>query len=80
MIVLPSLLVKYTFARQHSTVGSPSDSRDIVPRFNTWFSHILPFLLLLIQEGQLSVTGESMHIVHKVMVSRLGGLSLPRKV
>ena len=39
------------------------------------------FLLLLIKEGQLSVTGESywQKYVHKVLVNHLGGLSLPRK-
>ena len=36
--------------------------------------HILSFLLPLIQEGQLSVTGESMCTKYW-----LGGLSLPRK-
>ena len=38
---------------------------------------MLSFLLPLFQEGQLSVTGESM--CHEVLVNRLGGLSLPRK-
>ena len=41
--------------------------------------HILSFLLWLIQEGQLSVTGKSTLYVHEVLVNRLGGLSLPRK-
>ena len=51
----------FTFhARPHSTVGSASDKRAGGPRFDTRPSHILSFLLLLIQEGQLSVTGESM--------------------
>ena len=39
------------------------------------FGHIFSFLL--IQEGQLSVTGE--RYVHEVLVNRLGGLSLSRK-
>ena len=39
--------------------------------------HILSFLHPLIQEGQLSVTGE--RCVYEVLVNRLGGLSLPRK-
>ena len=30
------------------------------PGFDTWSGHILSFLFPLIQEGQLSVTGESM--------------------
>ena len=45
-----------------------------VLRFDTRSGHILSFLLPLSQEGQLSVTGESM-----CTVNRLGGLSLPRK-
>ena len=44
--------------------------------FNTWSGHILSALLPLIQEGQLSLTGEN---VHEVLVNRLGGQSLPRK-
>ena len=32
---------------------------QILPRFDTWSDHILSFLLPLIQDGQLSVTGES---------------------
>ena len=35
-----------------------------VREFNTWSSHILLFLLLLIVEGHLSVTGESMCTKH----------------
>ena len=37
-----------------------SDSRARGPGFDTRSSHILSFLLPLIQEGQLSVTGKSM--------------------
>ena len=44
--------------------------------FDIRSGHILSFLLPLIQEGQLSVTGE---YEHEVLVNRLGGLSLPRK-
>ena len=47
------------------------------PGFDTRSGNILSFLLLLFQEGQLSVTGESMK--YEVLVNRLGGLSLPRK-
>ena len=48
------------------------------PGFDTRSGHILSFLLPLFQEGQLSVTGESMCTKYSV-VNRLGGLSLPRK-
>ena len=41
-------------------VGSASDSRGRGPGFDTQSGHILSFLLPLIQEGQLSVTSESM--------------------
>ena len=37
-----------------------SDSRARCPGFNTTFGQILSFLLPLIQEEQLSVTGETM--------------------
>ena len=37
-----------------------SDSKARGPGFDTRSGHILSFLLPLIQEGQLSVTGESM--------------------
>ena len=47
-------------ARLRDTVGSASDSRARGPRFNIQSSHILSFLLPLIQEEQLSVTDESM--------------------
>ena len=43
-----------------STVGSASDSRARGPGFDTRSGHILSFLLPLIQEGLLSVTGESL--------------------
>ena len=41
-------------------VGRAPDSQVRGPGFDTRSGHILPFLLSLIQEGQLSVTGESM--------------------
>ena len=41
---------------------------------DTRSDHLLSFLLPLIQEGQLSVTGKSM-----CTINHLGGLSLPRK-
>ena len=47
-------------ARSSSAVGDASDSRARGPRFDTWSGHIRLFLLLLIQQGQLSVTGKSM--------------------
>ena len=47
-------------AGPHSAVGSASDSRARGPGFDTRSGHILSFLLPLIQEGQLSVTGDSM--------------------
>ena len=47
-------------ARPRNAVGRASDSRARGPGFDTWSDHILSFLLPLIQEGQLSVTGESM--------------------
>ena len=47
-------------AGPHGTVSRVSDSRARGPWFDTQSGHILSFLHLLIQEGQLSVTGESM--------------------
>ena len=47
-------------AGRRSAVGSASDSRARGPGFDTRSGHILSFFLPLIQEGQLSVTGESM--------------------
>ena len=46
-------------AGPRSAVDSASDSRARYPGFDTWSGHILSFLLLMIQEGQLSVTGGS---------------------
>ena len=47
-------------AGPRGAVDSASDSRARGPGFDTRSGHILSFLLPLIQEGQLSVTGESM--------------------
>ena len=47
-------------AGPRSAVGSASDSRARGPGFDTQAGHILSFLLPLIQEGKLSVTGDSM--------------------
>ena len=46
-------------------------------QFDTRSGYILFFFLPLIQEGQLSVTGE--RYVQQMMVNRLGDLNLPRK-
>ena len=46
-------------AGPRSAVGRAPDSEDRGPGFDTRSGHILSFLLPLIQEGQLSVTGES---------------------
>ena len=54
-----------------------SDARASSPGFDTESDHILSFLLLLIQEGQLSITWKD--YVHEALVNCLGGLSLPRK-
>ena len=57
-ILLENLQGFYTGAPPRSTVGSASDSRARGPGFDTRPGHILSFLLPLIQEGQLSITGE----------------------
>ena len=49
-------------AGPRSIVGSASDSRARGPGFDTRACAVLSFRLPLIQEGQLSVTGESMYI------------------
>ena len=54
-----------------------SDPRARGPGFDTRSGQILSFLLPLIQEGQLSVTGGSM--CTKYWLSAYGGLRLPRK-
>ena len=52
--------VDQTKAGPHRAVKRVSDSRARGPRFNTQSGNTLSFLLPLIQEGQLSVTGQSM--------------------
>ena len=49
----------YREAGPRSAVGRAYDSYARGPGFDTRSGHILLFLLPLIQEGQLSVTGES---------------------
>ena len=53
-----SVKASLCFAGPRSAVGSASDSRAIGSKFDTRSGHILSFLLPLIQEGQLSVTGD----------------------
>ena len=50
---------KFKEAGPRSAIGSASDSRARGPGFDTRSGHILSFLLPLVQEGQLLVTGES---------------------
>ena len=52
-------LFPFWLAGPRSAVGSASDSRARGPWFDTRSGHI-QFVFPLIQEGQLSVTGESM--------------------
>ena len=52
-----TLLLK---AGPRSAIGRAPDSQDRGPGFDTQSGNILSFLLQLFQEGQLSVTGESM--------------------
>ena len=59
-IQLFSSLVLKALAGAHSAVGSTSDSRARGPGFDARSRHIHSFLLPLIQDRQLSVTGESM--------------------
>ena len=47
-------------AGPRSTIGRAPDSEVKGPGFDTRSGNILSFLLPLFQEGQLSVTGESM--------------------
>ena len=49
----------HTQAGPSSAVGSASDSKARGSEFDTRPGHRLLFLLLLIEEGQLSVTGKS---------------------
>ena len=59
-LVLDLYCYTITGAGPRSTVDSASDSRARGPGFDTRFGHILSLLFPLTQEGQLSVTGESM--------------------
>ena len=59
-------------AGPRSAVDSAYDSRARCPGFDIWFSHMLLILLPLIQEGQRKYA-------HEVLVTRLGGQSLPGK-
>ena len=47
-------------AGPRSAIGRAPDTEVGGPGFDTRSGHILSFLLPLFQEGQLSVTGESM--------------------
>ena len=49
-----------TFFDQGRAIGRAPDSEVRSPGFDTRSGNILSFLLSLFQEGQLSVTGESM--------------------
>ena len=51
---------KRLFAGPRSAVGSASDARARGPGFDTRSGLVVSFLFLLIQEEQLSVTGDSM--------------------
>ena len=53
------MLKQQTVCWSASAVGKASDSRARGPGFDTRSGHKLSFLLPLIQEGQLSVTGEN---------------------
>ena len=57
---LVSVCLSLGDAGPRSAVGRTPDSQVRGPGFDTRSGHILSFLLPLIQEGQLSVTGESM--------------------
>ena len=52
--------IQFRIAGPCIAVGRAPDSKVRGPGFDTWSGHILSFLLPLIPEGQLSVTGESM--------------------
>ena len=67
-------LLSLKVAAPCSADDSASDSRARGLGFDTRSSHILLFLLLLIQERQLSVTSKK--YVREVLVNHFGGLSL----
>ena len=50
----------YAVAGPRSAIGRAPDSKVRGPGFDTRSGNVLSFLLPLFQEGQLSVTGESM--------------------
>ena len=58
--LLKRQIISFKRAGPRSAVSSASDTRVRGPGFDTRSGHILSFLLPLIQEEQLSVTGESM--------------------
>ena len=71
------LVLLVNLARLCSAIGRAPDLKVKGPGFDTRSGNILSFLLPLFQEGQLSSYWQK--YVHKVLVNRLGGLSLPRK-
>ena len=58
--ILPGKIINAQKAGPRSAIGRAPDSEVRGPGFDTRSGNILSFLLLLFQEGQLSVTGESM--------------------
>ena len=56
--------VQYVLIKSTPITTRKLDSRARGPEFDTWSGHILSFLLPLIQEGQVSVTGESLNTSH----------------
>ena len=62
------------FAGPRNAVGRASDSKVRGPGLDTRSGHILSFLLPLIQEGQLSVTGEIMCTKYWLTAKANGGL------
>ena len=65
-------------AGPRSAVGRSPASYVRGPGFDTRSGHTLPFLLPLIQEGQLAITGKCICTKYW-LTACLGGLSLPRK-
>ena len=57
---LPHVQVRLKVAGPRSAIGRAPDSQVRGPGLDTRSGNILSFLLPLFQEGQLSVTGESM--------------------
>ena len=73
LLLLLLFIIKYLPGRVEQSVAHLTRGAKGLG-FDTRSGHILPFLLPLIQKGQLSVTGESLC----VLINRLRGLSLPR--